>query len=110
MALPAPVGNCEEGAIGERSDGGAKPGSGVGSEIIRIQGGKEFSSLIFCAIRHRFTIYHTIRHKTLHNIPLMQGFLQLCVILQRQMMEQREQKQACLSFAESRQNKAESQT
>ena len=30
--LPTPVGNCEEGAIGERSDGGAKPGSGAGSE------------------------------------------------------------------------------
>jgi hypothetical protein len=46
------------------------------------------------AIRHRFTVYHTIRHKLLHNIPLMQEFLQLFVILQRQMMEQREQKQA----------------
>ena len=29
--LPSHQGNCEEGAIGERSDGGAKPGSGVGS-------------------------------------------------------------------------------
>ena len=28
--LPTPVGNCEEGAIGERSDGGAKPGRGRG--------------------------------------------------------------------------------
>ena len=60
-------------------------------------------------IRHRSTVYHTIelrsmtftlgktrinsvllslnhviRHKPLHNIPLMQGFLQLSVILQRQ--------------------------
>ena len=60
-------------------------------------------------IRHRFTVYHTIelrsmtftlgktrinsvllslnhviRHKPLHNIPLMRGFLQLFVILQRQ--------------------------
>ena len=34
--------NCEEGAIGERSDGGAKPVLGVGSEIISSQGGKEF--------------------------------------------------------------------
>ena len=32
-------------------------------------------------IRHRSTVYHTIRHKPLHNIPLMQGFLQLSVIL-----------------------------
>ncbi len=31
--LPSLVGNCEEGAIGERSDGGAKPGPGVGSVI-----------------------------------------------------------------------------
>ena len=29
--LPSLVGNCEAGAIGERSDGGAKPGQGVGS-------------------------------------------------------------------------------
>ena len=59
------------------------------------------------AIGHSFTVYHTIelrsmtftlgktrinsvllslnhviRHKTLHNIPLMQGFVQLFVILQ----------------------------
>ena len=71
------------------------------------------------AIGHSFTVYHTIelrsmtftlgktrinsvllslnhviRHKPLHNIPLMQEFLQLFVILQRQMKEQREQKQA----------------
>ena len=28
--LPSLQGNCEEGAIGERSDGGAKPGQGWG--------------------------------------------------------------------------------
>ena len=28
---PSLVGNCEEGEFGERSDGGAKPGLGVGS-------------------------------------------------------------------------------
>jgi hypothetical protein len=32
-------------------------------------------------IRHKFTVYHTIRHKSMHNIPLMQEFLQLFVIL-----------------------------
>ena len=30
------------------------------------------------------SLNHAIRHKPLHNIPLMQGFLQLSVILQRQ--------------------------
>lgn len=29
------------------------------------------------------SLNHVIRHKSLHNIPLMQGFLQLSVILQR---------------------------
>ena len=32
-------------------------------------------------IRHKFTVYHTIRHKSMHNIPLMQEFLQLFVVL-----------------------------
>ena len=32
---------------------------------------------------HNLNFNNTIRHKTLHNIPLMQGFLQLSVILQR---------------------------
>ena len=34
-ALPSHVGNCEEGAIGERSDGGAKPGWGWGQYLPR---------------------------------------------------------------------------
>ena len=41
---PSLVGNCEEGEIGERSDGGAKPGPGVGSVIkkgLRSQGVRE---------------------------------------------------------------------
>ena len=75
--------------------------------------GKNTNKLsIIYAIRHIFTVYHTIRHKTRQNIPKICGILQLNVILQRQirqMMEQREQKQACLSFAESRQNSTESQ-
>ena len=32
--FPSLVGNCEDGAIGEQSDGGAKPGLGVGSVTI----------------------------------------------------------------------------
>ena len=68
----------------------------------------EASISVVSVIRHRSTVYHTIelcsmtftlgktrinsvllslnhviRHKPLHNIPLMQGFLQLSVILQR---------------------------
>ena len=41
----------------------------------------EASISVVSAIGHRSTVYHTIRHKPLHNIPLMQGFLQLSVIL-----------------------------
>ena len=39
---------------------------------------------IFCAIRHKFTVYHTVRHKTAQNIPKIWSVLQLYLLLQRQ--------------------------
>ena len=58
--------------------------AGKGAVLIDVYPRGEASISVVSAIRHRSTVYHTIRHKPLHNIPLMQGFLQLSVILQRQ--------------------------
>ena len=58
--------------------------AGKGAVLIDVYPQGVASISVVSAIRHRFTVYHTIRHKPLHNIPLMQGFLQLSVILQRQ--------------------------
>ena len=45
--------------------------------------GAQYDAQVRAVVRIRTRNYHTIRHKPLHNIPLMQGFLQLSVILQR---------------------------
>ena len=44
----------------------------------------KYELLIFYAIRHKFTVYHTIRHKMSQNIPKIWSVLQLYLLLQRQ--------------------------
>ncbi len=38
----------------------------------------------FYAIRHKITVYHTVRHKSAQNIPKIWSVLQLYLLLQRQ--------------------------